>query len=206
MPFIDFAELKSRVSIEEAASKLGLELTKSGAQLRGPCKACGTGGSRALVITPSRSLFYCFAATKGGDQIALVAHAKGFGTIEQPDVKRAAEWLGGTSTVKGTSDGTSTSTVSKERATAPQNQKAGLNPLDYLQADHEAVIAAGFDPDEAAALGIGYAGKGLMRGTVAVPIRDDTGTLLGYIGVTEARCPPKGLLPQSNVVPIPKRA
>jgi len=34
---IDFGELKQRVSIERAAEMLGAKLTKSGAQLRGPC-------------------------------------------------------------------------------------------------------------------------------------------------------------------------
>ena len=34
---IDFGELKQRVSIERAAEMLGIKLTKSGPQLRGPC-------------------------------------------------------------------------------------------------------------------------------------------------------------------------
>jgi hypothetical protein len=54
--------------------------------------------------------------------------------------------------------------------------------------------------------GIGYAGKGLMRGTIAVPIRLEDGTLVGYIGVTEIeKIPSKWQLPVSNVVAIPKR-
>ena len=81
-----------------------------------------------------------------------------------------------------------------------------MKALDYLEPTHPSVEAAGFDPEEAAKLGIGYASKGLMRGTVAVPIRDEHGTLLGYIGITEARLPPKGLLPQTNVVPLKQRA
>jgi hypothetical protein len=45
-----------------------------------------------------------------------------------------------------------------------------------------------------------------MRGTVAVPIRLEDGTLAGYIGVTEIeKLPPKWQLPIDNVVPIPKR-
>jgi DNA primase len=205
MPFIDFQEVKSRVSIEDAAQKLGLKLTKSGVQLRGECVACGQGGPRGLAITPSKNLFYCFSAQKGGDQLALVAHAKGFGTLEQPDIRKAAEWLGGTSTVKGTSDD-STVQVRKNRANDPPAPTSGFPPLDYLDAEHPAVEAAGFNQTDARALGIGYAPKGIMRGTVAVPIRNEEGTLLGYIGVTEAKCPPKGLLPQTNVVPLKQRA
>jgi len=41
---IDFGELKQRVSIERAAEMLGIKLTKSGPQLRGPCPICKAGG------------------------------------------------------------------------------------------------------------------------------------------------------------------
>lgn len=197
MAFIDFAALKERVSIEEAAALLGLKLTKSGAQLRAPCPICKSGGERALAITPAKNLFYCFASQSGGDQIQLVAH------IQVCKLPQAAEFLGGTSTVPST---VQNRTVSKERATSPPAPQAGFPPLDYLDAEHPAVEAAGFNPEEAAQLGIGYAPKGILRGTVAVPIRTEDGTLLGYIGIQEARLPPKGLLPQSNVVPLKKGA
>ena len=68
---IDYAELKTRVSIHDAIQKLGLELKPAGHQLRGFCPQCKTGSDRALVITPDKSLFYCFSAKTGGDQIAL---------------------------------------------------------------------------------------------------------------------------------------
>src|ERR1019366_4762432 len=92
---VDFAELKSRVSIEHTVQMLSLSLNKAGAQLRGPCPVCNTGGDRALVVTPEKGLFYCFAAKTGGDQIALAAHIKGIKTSE------AASFLAGNSTVPG---------------------------------------------------------------------------------------------------------
>jgi DNA primase len=196
----DFQVIKERVTIEEAAQSLGLLLTKSNAQFRGPCPACQTGGPRALVITPAKGLFYCFSAGIGGDLIAMWGHAQKCSLADAGRQIEATFRIGNVTSAP----------VNRTPVTVPDAppapQQTGLKALDYLEPDHPSVVAAGFDPDEAAALGIGYAGKGLMRGTVAVPIRDDTGTLLGYIGVTEARCPPKGLLPQSNVVPIPKRA
>ena len=162
MPFIDFEEVKRTVSIEDAAQRLGLKMRKSGNQLRAPCPICKSGGDRALVITPAKNLFYCFAAQSGGDQLQLVAHVMSLG------VKEAAEWLGGAST--GTAPtGTASARVSTESTD-------GFQPLDYLQAEHAAVEAVGFDQETAAALGIGYAPKGLMRGTVAVPVRLPDGT------------------------------
>jgi len=199
MAYIDFAAVKERVSIEEAAALLGLRLHKSGNQLRGPCPICKTGGERALAVTPAKNLYYCFAAQSGGDQIQLAAH------INACKLTEAAEFLAGTSTVP-VQNGT-VPTVSKARATVPPAQqkaaqKAGMNPLDYLEPEHDAVIAAGLDEETARFIGAGYAGKGVLRGTVAIPIRDESGTLLGYIGVHEVLLPPKGLLPQTNVVKL----
>ena len=56
--FVDFKELKSRVSIEQAMQKLGLTMKLHGAQYRGSCTVCNQGGDRALVITPGKQLFY----------------------------------------------------------------------------------------------------------------------------------------------------
>ena len=190
MPYIDFAALKARVSIEQAAQLLGLQLRKSAAQLRGACPACQQGGDRALALTPAKQLFYCFGGQVGGDCIALVAHIKGI------KVQVAATWLDGR-----VSNPAPPRTEPAPKAETPTAAGPGFKPLDYLVPDHDAVIAAGFDPEECKVLGIGYAPKGVLRGTVAVPIRDESGTLLGYIGVMEALQPPRGLL-NPNVVPF----
>ena len=58
MPYIDFAELKDRVPIEGAISKLDLVLKERNGQWRGPCPVCNSGGDRALVITPAKQVFY----------------------------------------------------------------------------------------------------------------------------------------------------
>jgi DNA primase len=194
--FIDFDAVKQQYTIDDTAAALKLVMTPGTNQMRGPCPACKAGGDRALVITPAKSVFYCFGARKGGDQLALVAH------IRDCSVKDAAEWLsGGNSTVEDTSTSSRKSTVPES-----ENSQEGtrtFQPLTYLEPDHPAVEAVGFDPEVAMALGIGYAPKGIMRGTVAVPIRDGHGTLLGYIGVQEARLPPNF---QTNVVKFPRSA
>ncbi len=76
-PFVDFAELKEKVPIEDVLPMLGIAGAGNSAQWRGPCPACESGGDRALVVTPAKKAYYCFATRKGGDVIALVAHVKG---------------------------------------------------------------------------------------------------------------------------------
>lgn len=194
--FIDFAELKQKVSIEQVVQMLGLQMKPSNNQLRSACPSCKAGGDRALVITPGKSAYYCFAQQKGGDQIALASHILGVQVKDAAQEIASRMGLTGTSTV-----GTSPRQELPESESGKETQK--LQPLAYLEHDHPAVEAVGFDSEVAKALGVGYAGKGIMRGTVAIPVRDDLGNLLGYVGVTEARLPPAFT---GNVIKFPKSA
>jgi DNA primase len=194
--FVDFAAVKQEVNILQVVTMLGLKMKGTNAQLRGACIACQSGGDRALTVNIEKGVFYCFNASAGGDLIALAAHVRG---CSPRDAALAiAEQFGvGTGSSR---NGASTSSPS------PASQKEGFQALDYLEADHAAVEALGFDPVAATALGIGYAGKGLMRGLVAVPMRLPDGQLAGYIGITEAKLPNKWHgIPETNVVPIGKK-
>lgn len=196
MAYVDFQDVKQRVSIEDAAKKLGLVVKIQGAQFRSACPTCKAGGDRALVITPSKNAFYCFQAKKGGDQIALVAH------IRECSVRDAALWLSGKETT-GTSNSTRSTSQTVPESEGGQQGARILQPLSYLQADHELVVALGFDTEFCRKHGIGYAAKGLMRGHVAIPFRSEDGILLGYIGVEGDVKLPADFTP--NVVPF-KRA
>lgn len=196
MSFVDFAEVKEKVSFADTISLLKLELKRSGNQWRGPCTTCNSGGDRALVVTDGRG-WYCFALKKGGDQISLAAH------VLEVSAKDAAGELARRAGIVQVPS-TSASTVRKN--TVPESEGGGgskLQPLSYLEHDHDAVVAVGFDPEFCKEHGIGYAPRGMMRGTIAIPFRDETGALLGYIGVEDAKLPPDFM---TNVVPLRQRA
>jgi hypothetical protein len=170
--YLDFAEIKKNTNIEDLISTLGLEMRQKGNQWRGKCPVSNEGGDRALVITPAKQAWYSFGAKKGGDVIALVEFINGVST------KEAAQFL---------------STVPEEKEARPAKSKAsevkGFKELEYLEADHDAVVALGFESEDAERLGIGYAKRGVMRGSIAVPVRLSDGTLVGYLGVKEAILP-----------------
>jgi len=174
MSYLDFEAIKADYPIDTITERLGLTLKSSGKQQRGKCPICEGSGDRNLVITPDKGVYYCFADGKGGDVIALVSHIQGLGP------KQAALWIAENSCQKG-------ETVPKEKGA-----ERGFKPLDYLDSEHEAVQAVGFKPDDAKTLGIGYAPRGVLRGTVAVPVRNTDGSIAGYIGITEAKLPPSG--------------
>jgi hypothetical protein len=177
MSYVDFAALKERVSIVDAAEKLGITLTKTGDQLRGPCPTCNSGGKRALVVTPSKQAFYCFGAHSGGDVIALVSHINGTG------MKEAALYLSGED--EQSAEAEASKPPPEERVKGKEGTSRPLKPLTYLEPDHDLVRALGLEPETCAAFGAGYAPKGIMRGRLAIPIHDwHTGDLIAYCGQT----------------------
>lgn len=193
--FVDFAALKEKVSFGQTVSILKLNLKQSGNQWRGQCPVCG-GADRGLVVTDGKG-WYCFSAVKGGDQIALVAH------VLNCPVKEAAQFLAERAGIR---TGTSIPSTSP-RQTVPESENGDetqkFAPLSYLQPSHAAVDAIGFSEDICTRVGIGFAPKGILRGLVAVPIRDEHGTLLGYIGISEAKLPASFT---TNVIPFNKTA
>ena len=192
MSFVDFAEVKASHPIESLIERLDLKMNRRGEQWRGPCPICHSGGERALVITPSKSAFYCFATQRGGDVIALVAHIEGVG------MKEAAVWISGEG--QRSADRPDPGTVPNERK---GNEGARvLKPLTYLETDHPALRELGLSPETCEAFGAGYAPKGIMRGRLAIPIHDWSGELVAYAGraVTDDQSPalifPNGFRPE----------
>lgn len=161
--------------IDDAVSLLGLRLKPRGESLRGPCPACKSGGERALVVTPSKGAYYCFADKAGGDLISLVSHIRGC------TMKDAARYLAGD---QAKTPQASQSTIPKERTVGvgEKGAKKSLQPLTYLLAEHEAVQALGLEPETFDAFGCGYAPKGILRGRLAIPLHDQEGTLIAYCG------------------------
>ncbi len=162
--YIDFQTLKEQVSIEMVAGMLNIDISHCTDTWRGPCPKCNDGGKRSLAIAPGKG-FYCFSAKKGGDCIALASHLLGV------SVKEAAMRIADHFKPK-----------TEETVSAPGEEPSVLNPLAYLHFEHAAVQALGIEKDIAEKLGIGYAKKGIMRGRVAIPLRTDDGTLVGYCG------------------------
>ena len=184
MGFIDYGDLKTRVTIHDAIQKLGLELKKAGHQLRGFCPACKAGGDRTLVVTPDKGLFYCFNAKTGGDQIALVAHIQGLKTNE------AANWLAGTVPQNNTKT---------SPATVPPAPPTKFDPSKY--AESLKTEGAPLNPDTCQAWQCGMAFKGVLRGRLALPVADLAGNVVAYIGRDEKGhyLHPNGFEPQAHI-------
>lgn len=178
MSYVDFGLVKSRVDIVQVLDMLGIDLQKSGSQLRGPCPIHGGDNPRSFVVTPSKNAYYCFGeCEKGGDTIELVSRMRG---LSHKDAALEIAKHFGLETTK--------------EPTTPRE----LEPLKHLQTDHKDVLTLGLSEETLKHFGAGYAPKGIHRGKLAVPIFEEDGTLVAYVGIdlkNKSLAYPKGYEP-----------
>ena len=163
---VDFQKLKGEISITTTLSILGINIPNgSKVQVKLDCPKCQS--KSGLAVNTDRQVFYCHTAKEGGDIIKLVSHVKDL------PLKDAAEWIAGYKTSPEPQKGTAI-------------QREGFKPLMDLDHFHPAVEVTGLDGKIAQRAGIGYCGKGVLKGTVAVPVYDtESGQLLGYLGCSD---------------------
>jgi DNA primase len=171
MGTIDFAKIKQAVSIEQVAQMLGLKLTQSRDQLRGPCPITKSPDPRAFVITPSKGVYYSFKEGKGGDALTLFSKVRGC------TVREAAEAIA--------------AHFGAEKVNAPpqpsqeKEKRAGFDAARYaagLDAAHAALEPLALSEDTLKAWKAGYAPSGVLRGKLALPVALSDGTVVAYVG------------------------
>ncbi len=182
---LSFAEIKQRISIVKGAKLLGLSLREDGNSFRCACPFCN-GDDRSLSLLEEANSFKCFKSGKYGSIIDLVMHVKDVG------IREASQWL----------------VDNEHKEWLDEYEKAPHTPSDHslkplenrpkLNANADEVKELGLDTDLAERMGIGFASKGLLKGTVGVPLYID-GAVIGYLGIPKGTWVklPKNLLVQS---------
>jgi DNA primase len=205
--YLDFKAIAESVDVEQVAKHIGLMLKRSQKELRACCPACNTDDERSLALYPETNSFRCFAASLSGDSISLYAHLTGTGNYAA--AKALQEQFGAASAAR---TAPATAPQKTERGTAKaqpasKNVERAFDPLAYLAklTYTDEVAELGITELDASRLGIGFASTGLLRGRVAFPIRNEDGTIAGFIGVngTDVKVPQSWI--KSNVVKL-KRA
>lgn len=215
--WIDFAEIRARVSLEEVLLgmyQLGERLKRSGKKLVGPCPIHGGDNPRAFQADLEKNVWYCHTGChRGGNAIDFVS------AIEKLPVRDAALKLHAAYLAAGAAVAAPPppSTPAKPGA-APRAPPAGTTPPPKTPAPGAPASASPEEGDvEGAALegsvnpplslrltlshdhphlvkerglslkivtefGVGYCARGLLRGMIAIPIRDEDGDLVAYAG------------------------
>lgn len=201
--FVDFKEVKSRVSILQVLERYDLTRTfsRSADRLSGPCPLHKGTNPTQFRVSASKNCWNCFGACgRGGNVIDFVAMREGLTFRDaavmlqewfMPDKcsARVAEMPASQSKPTPSSPPSGPPPADKAPAatSSDDDDEAGENPplsfeLKSLKQDHPYLGTRGLSEALVKDYGIGFCTKGCLRGYVAIPIRNREGQLVAYIG------------------------
>jgi len=189
--WVDFGAVKQAVSLEAVLRLYQVPgLRKRRHQLVGRCPIHRGQRDDSFRASLSKNAFHCFACQASGNVLSFVA------AMEQCSIRQAAlrlqQWFA--------------IGASEEAATRPARrsvqkgqlvrEKEGRNPplpfaLTGVDPSHPYLVERGIDAATAVEFGVGfYAGPGLLRGRIVIPIANTRGRTVAYAGrALDARLP-----------------
>ena len=208
--FIDFGELKRRVTLEQILQHYDLLTTFKpfgSESLRGCCPIHKGKDHKQFSVTLSKNLWNCFSECKhGGNQLDFVMALEDCSLVEAG--RKVNEWfdlgLEQESRPQAAKTNQKAPTVSvKSEARGPHNknsappspmieeaapaEEVGANaPLSFsiqnLDPAHPYLTERGLTEATIETFGLGYCSKGIMAGRIAIPIHNPAGELVGNAG------------------------
>ena len=203
--WINFAELRARISLSDVIFRYyGITtLRRDGNKLVGPCPVHNGDSPRAFHADLDKNVWHCFSGCKkGGNQLDLVCAKDGIG-IREAALKLKAFFLEGeghaapnpaaaapaaaTARAPATPPAKGDTTKPSNTAASKPTEGSSTNaPLEFtldLKGDHPHLVSdRQLQPETIATFGVGYCSRGILRGTIAIPIHDAEGKLVAYAG------------------------
>jgi len=210
--WIDFKKVKEGASFEAVLTRYGIELQPRGKELVGKCPFHEE-EKASFGVNLEKGVFHCFGCSAKGNVLDFVARKEGV-TIRKA-AETLAEWQGidarrekpertprnAAGEPKPAGEKVSSSPKEKERAATPvaaqpaTPEGEGNRPLTFtlkLDPEHPYLRERGVDRGLAEAFGIGFCSRGMMRGRIAIPLANEMGELVGYVGRWAGPDPPEG--------------
>lgn len=192
--WIDFTELKHRVSIRDVLTRYGYvdRLTeKKPGKLTGCCPIHGGKNSTSFQVDTEKNIFNCFSQCGGGNILDLVMKIEKCGIREAGE--KLADWFElQFERKKKSKDGEPTRPVQATSESAAAHSQMRLDalrvnpplerPLRDLNPDHPYLASRGLTIPTIKTFGMGYCSRGMMRGRIAIPIHDHQAVLIAYMG------------------------
>ena len=210
--WVDFRQVRESVNFADVLEAYGVTLRLQGPQHHGFCPLPGHDGQRrspSFSAHLEKKAFQCFGCGAKGNAIDFVALMEGLDPAQPLDIRKAAllvqERFLGQAPQQSEDEGKppekprhkpprpgkppkgnsapSEALPQKE----PDNRPHVINaPLDFeltgLDPNHPYLKERGLTPETVQHFGLGYCGRGLMAGRIAIPLRDGEGRLIGYAG------------------------
>jgi DNA primase len=194
--FVSFVEVKRRVSMEVVLERYGLlaDLKQKGRNLAGPCPFCEGTSARQFQVNLTKNAWYCFGCKQGGNVLDFVATRENIG-VRAAALKLDAWFelgLAGKESRGATSDAPAEEPSAKELLTSNPPLTFTLKTLDP---QHENLAPLGIGAETFRRFEAGYCTKGLLKGRLAIPVRNREGELVAYAGLATGDEEPRYLFP-----------
>ena len=192
--WVDFKAVRAAVSFKQVLDFYGVEYKEKGAdQIQCYCPLpSGHDGERrspSFSVNKTKGIFQCFGCKAKGNIIDFVTLMDNRDVRDGNDALRSARFLqkefigvsgNETRTSKPQKPVSKTDSSKKKKGSVVVNAPLTFT-LKNLDSAHEFLVKREFD-DIASEMGAGYCSKGLMKGRIAIPIKNKDGLLVGYAG------------------------
>lgn len=188
--WVDFKKIKTEISIEAVLDHYGLLDTMKRKDatnaLVGPCPIHKGTNQYQFHVSLTKNNFNCFGDCHGGGNVLDFVSK-----MEKVDLRAAAlkiqEWFNLKSERPKNKDSKDNrAELTKEKKEKP-NEPEKINPplkfsLQNLDLDHHYLKDRGLNQETIEYFGVGFCTKGLMKDRIAIPVHNENGELVAYIG------------------------
>ncbi|MBI1175804.1 toprim domain-containing protein [bacterium] len=195
--WIDFKELRQRLSFEAVLRHFGVEPRLKGKQHHGFCPLPNHQGKRnsaSFSANVERGIFQCFGCGAKGNILDFAVLMSGKDPTSTADVHSVAvelheRFVGPMpNEARGRAKTRPSPPPAQPSEPTADNRPRVINaPLDFelksLDAAHPYLRERGFTSETIAHFGLGYCSRGMLKGRIAIPLHNTTdGKLIGYAG------------------------
>src|SRR5581483_6434138 len=186
--WIDFKELRSQLDFERVLRHYLVTVQRRGNQHVGFCplpKHQGKRNSPSFSANLERGIFQCFGCGAKGNLLDFAAAMEGVSPEDNEGLRRVALDLQ-RQFAPVPSSSTPEATMEPPKGEAVGNPIIINPPLDFelqgLDASHPYLLGRGLLPETIRKFGLGFCGRGFLKGRLAIPLHDQQGRLIGYAG------------------------
>ena len=187
-PWVNFKELRARLKMEEVLRHYKVEVRRKGEQHQGPCPLPDHTGSKTAHMFSAnlaRGIFQCFGCKAKGNTLEFAALMEKADVNDGDALRRVAVGLQERFFPEGASSRKPVAPAAS--LPAPPTLPVLVNePLDFVLKDldtgHPWFGDRGLTADTVRHFGLGYCSRGILKGRIAIPLHDNDGRLIGYVG------------------------
>jgi DNA primase len=195
--WVDFRLIKETVSMKDLLDRYSIDWLKtSGEELRGKCPIHKGDGDRSFHVNLTKNAFNCFSCKARGNVLDFVA-AMEASTVREAAIK-IRDWF-----AVGEEGALQKAITKSAPVVAKATEETIINPplsfqlrIDHL---HAYGINRGLTKETIEFFGAGFClSKGTFAGRYVVPLHNEVGELVGYLGRSLDETEPKYLFPSKD--------